>query len=176
MKAVLLGSLEMLADTSDHWRKAFRQSFLDHGLQFEPRGARPRRSRRDIQPRKSEAVSVDVVLRARNDHFGRALAEGPIRPRAGLTDLLDMMAMRGIALGLVATTPFDWSVSVFDGLGLEPERFDAIVTETHILADKPAPDCYHLAAAMLATAPEDCLAVETGQAGVNAARAARMQV
>jgi len=121
-------------------------------------------------------VSVDDILRSRNAHYEAALARGPLRMRPGLVDTLDAVAGRSIALGLVATTPFEWSVSFFEGTGLAAERFDAIITENNVTSDKPAPDCYHLAAAMLAVAPEDCLAVETSASGVAAARSAGMQV
>ncbi|PWJ22473.1 HAD family hydrolase [Jannaschia seohaensis] len=176
MKAILLGSLEMLADTSDLWRQAFRQAFLDHGLHIDPRTNRPGQTRRVMRPEDLCPVPVDAILRCRNHHYGQALAQGPLRPRPGLVAVLDDIARRNIALGLVATTPFEWTVSVFDALDLAPERFDAIVTEAHVTADKPAADCYHLAAAMLATAPEDCLVAEMGLSGVVSARAARMSV
>ncbi|TFL19113.1 HAD family hydrolase [Jannaschia formosa] len=176
MKAILLGSLEVLSDTSDLWRKAFRQAFLDHSLSFGPRGGRSRLSGRMPDPAQEGRVPIDAVLRSRNAHYQAALARGPIRMRAGLVDTLDSIAAQGLALGLVATTPFEWAVSFFEGIGLAPERFDAIVTEDHVLADKPAPDCYHLAAAILAVAPENCLVVENSAAGVAAARAAGMQV
>lgn len=176
MKAILLGSLEVLSDTSDLWRSAFRQAFLDHGLQFEPRRGRPQLFRRPLRPEDRAAVPVGAILRARNAHYAEALSHGPLSARPGLDDLLDGIARQGLGFGLVVTTPLDWSVALFDGLNLPPERFDAIVTGNHVAADKPAPDCYHLAAALLATAPEDCLAVENSRAGVAAARAARMQV
>jgi pseudouridine 5'-phosphatase len=56
--------------------------------------------------------------------------------------------------------------------------FDVIVTgdDPRIARGKPAPDIYLLAARDLGVAPERCVAVEDAPAGVEAARAAGMQV
>jgi pseudouridine-5'-monophosphatase len=56
--------------------------------------------------------------------------------------------------------------------------FDAVVTgdDPRIARGKPAPDIYVLAARELGVAPERCAAVEDAPAGVEAARAAGMQV
>ncbi|MGB3409254.1 MAG: HAD family phosphatase [Jannaschia sp.] len=181
MKAILLGSIGVLADTSAMWRLAFRNAFRDHGLRF---GARHKPYVDQLSifaalrsgSLDDASVPISSLLEARDRHFGRALSTGPVAPRKGLTDLIAAAGQVRVPLGLVATTPMAWTVSVFEALALPPESFDMIVTADHIVAAKPAPDCYHFAAAMLATAPEDCLVIEDNRAGVAAARAAGMQV
>ena len=53
--------------------------------------------------------------------------------------------------------------------------FDTIVTPRDVARGKPAPDMFLLAAERLGVAPEDCLVLEDGQSGVEAAKAAGMQ-
>jgi beta-phosphoglucomutase-like phosphatase (HAD superfamily) len=176
MKALLLGSLDVLCDTTGLWRSATRQAFGDHRLDFRARRVSGVVARAVPRPADRRAVPVGAVLRSRRDHFARALALGPLVRRPGLGAVLSAAEARGVRLGLVTTTPLDWTVSVLNGLRLAPELFDAIITQRDVTAGKPAPDCYHLAAAMLSTAPEDCLALERGAAGAGAARGAGMRV
>ncbi len=56
-----------------------------------------------------------------------------------------------------------------------------IMTQTTKCGDevehgKPAPDCFHAAAAKIGVAPEDCLVIEDAPTGVQAATAAGMRV
>jgi HAD superfamily hydrolase (TIGR01509 family) len=176
MKALLLGSLEVLTDTSHLWRSANRRAFSDHGIDFSRRAGHAPLSRPMPRPGDDTSVPVADILGSRNAHYAEALARVPLRPRPRLIELLDAAQDRGIALGLICDAPSDWTVSVFDGLGLAPERFDAIVVDDHLTSRKPSPDCYHLAAAMMATAPEDCLAAEIDRLGVAGARACGMSV
>lgn len=53
--------------------------------------------------------------------------------------------------------------------------FDTIVTPRDVARGKPAPDMFLLAASRLGVQPEDCLVIEDGQSGLDAARAAGMQ-
>ena len=53
--------------------------------------------------------------------------------------------------------------------------FETIITPRDVAKGKPAPDMFLLAAERLAVPPEDCLVLEDGMAGVEAAKAAGMQ-
>ncbi|WP_371154897.1 HAD family hydrolase [Jannaschia sp. 2305UL9-9] len=178
MKAIFLGSLAVLADTVFLRRQAFRNAFREHGLDFS--GGRRAGLERFTRARRptwdDRAVPIGSVLDARNHYFGTALAKGPLTPRAGLYDLIEAAGRAGIALGLVVSTPSAWTQAVFEGLDLAPEVFDTIVATEQVVAGKPAADCYHYAAAMLATAPEDCLAIEDTPAGLASARAAGLPI
>jgi HAD superfamily hydrolase (TIGR01509 family) len=56
------------------------------------------------------------------------------------------------------------------------EWFDAVISSQDAGRPKPAPDVFLLAAERIAVAPVDCVAFEDGEAGLQAARAAGMQV
>ncbi|MDA3873338.1 MAG: HAD-IA family hydrolase [Kiritimatiellae bacterium] len=55
------------------------------------------------------------------------------------------------------------------------DLFQAIVTADDVRISKPDPECYALAASLLNTAPEDCLAIEDTPGGLRAARGAGCQ-
>ncbi|UWQ18891.1 HAD family phosphatase [Jannaschia sp. M317] len=176
MKAILLGSVGLLADTRNARRHAFARAFRDHGLKFDTDARDALDQAASGSAASPRAVPLESLLDARNHHLGAALAHGPLKPRRGLHQLIAAAAGAAVPLGLVATTPTAWTISVFEHLELAPEVFDTIVTGDNLVASKPAADCYHLAAAMLATAPEDCLVIEDTPSGLAAARQAGMQV
>jgi len=121
-------------------------------------------------------VPVSKILGDRNRFFAEELKGRPVRRNPGLDALLDGVAAAGLAIGLVTTTPSDWLGQVLEDIGLPSETFDTIITADQVVAAKPQPDCYHLAAAMIAVAPEDCLAVEDSIFGAQAAESAGMSV
>lgn len=53
--------------------------------------------------------------------------------------------------------------------------FQAIITPADVRRGKPAPDMFLLAAERMGLAPEDCLVLEDGRSGLEAARAAGME-
>lgn len=53
--------------------------------------------------------------------------------------------------------------------------FPVIVTPAYVKKGKPAPDMFLLAAERMGVSPEDCLVMEDGLAGIEAAKAAGMQ-
>jgi HAD superfamily hydrolase (TIGR01509 family) len=52
---------------------------------------------------------------------------------------------------------------------------DIIITPRLVSRGKPAPDMFLLAAERMGIAPEDCLVLEDGQSGIDAAEAAGMK-
>ncbi len=98
-------------------------------------------------------------------------------PIAGAPELLEQLAAEGIrlavatsserALFLEKTSHHPWFCHVeLVVCGDDPE----------LLAPKPAPDIFLLAARRLGVSPEDCVVVEDSPAGIRAARSAAMRV
>lgn len=54
------------------------------------------------------------------------------------------------------------------------DMFEAIVTPAYVAKGKPAPDMFLLAAEKMGVDPADCLVIEDGQSGLDAAEAAGM--
>jgi beta-phosphoglucomutase-like phosphatase (HAD superfamily) len=78
-------------------------------------------------------------------------------------------------LAVASSAPPRLIEAALDGLGVR-NLFRAVASSDEVMAGKPSPDVYLLAAHRLVLRPEACLAVEDSLAGVRAARAAGMFV
>lgn len=94
----------------------------------------------------------------------------------GLHDLLAALRNRGVALAVVSSSPPDWIDLVLDRFDLRNE-FDAVVSaDTLDAPGKPQPHVYRHAAKELGVDPENCLAVEDSEHGIESASRAGMTV
>lgn len=107
-----------------------------------------------------------------DDHAGEIYGD--------LVDLLDefeetvgLLAERGVAVGLVSSSPVRWIDLVLDRFVLH-DVFETVVSAEHVERGKPAPDVYLHAASLLDVDPADCVAVEDSAHGLRAADRAGM--
>jgi beta-phosphoglucomutase len=99
------------------------------------------------------------------------------RPKAaeGVLALLSDLKAKGFGLAIGSSAP-KANLDVFWGpLGLA-DYFEATVTKEQVVEGKPAPETFLKAAGKLSLAPKRCVVVEDALHGVQAARAAGMQV
>lgn len=109
-----------------------------------------------------------------HDLFHRQLDTGiPFRP--GATELLDMLAGRGLPLALATSSQQAAADRKLALTGLD-RYFGAVVTVNSVAAPKPAPDPYLRAAELLGRNPARCIAFEDSDTGAAAAHAAGMTV
>ncbi|MBM2577445.1 HAD-IA family hydrolase [Jannaschia sp. Os4] len=184
MKALLLGSISTLADTSELQREAFNAAFRQHGLPWvwerdayrgmlrHAGGAARIAAQAEAEGRD---VDADAVHATKSLIFQDDLAQGRASIREGVADAIEHARRMGMPVGLVTTTSKANVDRLLAALRME-DAFDVVVTAEQVTAPKPAPDCYHLAAATLAVAPESCTAIEDNEDGVAAAMAAGMTV
>ena len=183
MKALFLGSIGTLADTSELQRRSFNEAFADHHLDWrwdrddyrhmlEVAGGAAR-IRRHAEETGAD-VDADAVHATKSDRFQKHLDDGAAEARPGLADLIARAQAEGVMLGLVTTTQRANVDRLLAALVIPSSAFDVVISREDVSAAKPAPDCYHLAAASIATAPEDCLVIEDNVDGVRAATAAGM--
>ncbi len=95
----------------------------------------------------------------------------PLKP--GVIALLDHLRGLGLPLAVATSTSSPQAETHLAEAGLL-DRFDAVVTRSHVVHAKPAPDPYLLAAEHLGVRPTHCLAIEDSPTGVRAAHAAGM--
>lgn len=180
MRAVIFDMDGVLVDSERQWKLA---------SQAQMRRLAPRWSEND-----SEAV-VGLGVIELHEYLERRHAPAPSRPEflrlcdglaeevygrrvtraAGLPELLESLAARGVKVGLASSSPRPWVDMVLDRFALR-SFFGALATGDETPGRvKPEPDLYLLAAARLGVAPGDCTAVEDSRYGVAAAKAAGMR-
>ena len=107
------------------------------------------------------------------DRVAELFAAGlPWRPGAPL--LLAAVRAAGIRTALVTSSARRLVTVALATVGAD--NFDAVVCGDEVVAPKPDPTPYLMAARLLGVAPGDCVAVEDSPAGVASARAAGMPV
>lgn len=189
-KAILLGSIGAVCETSQIQRQAYNQALEDAGLDWHW----------DVETYKELLVAVGG--KERLSLLSRATASGlstetidrihatktdiatsrvrkekpPLRP--GVAALVRTAGARGLTRGFVTTT-YRPNVDAIneahaDLFGEYP--FDAIVTKHDVAKGKPAPDCYLEALRRLSVEPEDAIVIEDTAASVAAAKRAGLRV
>jgi HAD superfamily hydrolase (TIGR01509 family) len=97
-----------------------------------------------------------------------------IQPMPGIIDLLDQLSREGIPTAVTTSAGRRRALGTLEELGIG-HYFRTIVTGDDVVAGKPDPAIYCLAAERMRESPDDLLAIEDGVSGVKAARAAGMR-
>ncbi len=119
----------------------------------------------DLDP---DAINQAVVRRLAAIYQARL----PLLP--GAIETVRALAARWL-LGLASSANRELIALVLEQVGLV-EAFSAVVSAEEVARGKPAPDVYLEAAARLAVAPSECVAIEDSTNGLHSAAAAGMAV
>jgi len=146
----------------------------------------PERFEREFSGRRNEEIFPAVagrplpaeelsLLAAEKEARYRALYAPHLRLLEGADTLLLRLAESRVTCAIASAAPADNRAFVLGGLGLHG-RFAAVVGAEAVQRGKPFPDLFLAAAAAVEVAPARCLAFEDAVLGVQAARAAGMDV
>lgn len=183
MVHLLLGSIGVLAETSELQRQAYNTAFLSEGLDWNwsrqeysallARSGGKKRLAAEAA-RRGEAIDVEAVHARKSRLFRAALRNGvPLRPGVGRA--IDEARAAGGNLGLVTTTSPENVDLVLKATGLTHETFDCMIDLSQVQQAKPDPEAYQLALQRLGLRAEDAIAVEDNPDGFLAARDAGLQ-
>lgn len=186
MKALLLGSIGTLAETSSLQCRAYNESFAENGLDWHwsedeyrellntPGGMnRLTRYRDRHDPDVGDEV-LQAVHTGKRQHYHAMLEQGEATLRPGVRRIVLAAREAGVRVGLVTTT--DRSnierilASVDAALGIDD--FDIVTDRSRVEDEKPNPEAYRIALAELECRPADAVAVEDTAECVSAAVAA----
>lgn len=179
-KAVIFDMDGVIVDSEPHHERAFLHVFEaighgdNHGIEFSDYYGRSDRSLWvDFIARHQPGHTLDELLEWRQQRFLTTLVEEePIFD--GLPELVARLHARyPLALASGSRHPIIDAVLAMRDLR---QYFGAVVSSTDVAHGKPQPDIFLHAAALLGVAPGDCCVVEDAQTGVQAARAAGMDV
>ena len=113
MKAIFLGSIGTIADTSELQLKSFNLAFEKHGLKWvwspheytemlKIAGGTKRIQRYAAQ--RGEAVDVESIHLTKTSIFQGLLATKPVSSRSGINEVIDLAREKALKLALVTTT------------------------------------------------------------------------
>ncbi|WP_411973286.1 beta-phosphoglucomutase [Sphingobacterium sp. Lzh-3] len=122
---------------------------------------------------KSEAEKADLLV-LKNQWYLELIEQlSPDDLLSGSLELLKKLQEKGIKIGLGSASKNAMGILVKTGI---ITYFDALIDGNIVQLSKPNPEVFLKGAAVLEIAPAHCLVLEDAQAGIDAARAAGMQV
>lgn len=182
-KAILFGSIGVLAETSELQRQAFNTAFQEAGLDWnwdaqEYVGMLGKSGGKDRIQRYSEARGQDVdagaLHAAKSELYQRALSRG-VPARQGAASVVRDALGLSIPLGFVTTTDranVDAVLAALSQNEIHQDVFDIVTDRSMVSRGKPDPEVYDLALRRLGLRPEDAVAVEDSPQSCEAALAA----
>ena len=124
-----------------------------------------------IERQIGRALPEDFLPRSRDLLFERFRAA--LQPVAGVKEAIAALPCRRCVASSSAPDRLHLALDV---TGLAPLFGEQVFSATQVAHGKPAPDLFLLAARTMNTAPARCIVVEDSTLGIEAGRAARMQV
>ena len=182
MKALLLGSIGVLAETSELQRRAYNTAFVAHGVDWHwniatycqhlatPGG---QNRLRQLGGGALSTMEIRRIHETKQDAFAASLAGG-IVPRPGIVDTLAAARAAGLRIGFVTTTTPRTIAMIRQALSsyIDMSDFAVITSKDDVIREKPDGACYELALSRLGIASRDALAIEDTVASQSAAIAA----
>ncbi|MEM1086839.1 MAG: HAD-IA family hydrolase [Pseudomonadota bacterium] len=185
-KAFLIGSIGVVAETSDIQRRAYNQALKEAGLDWhwdverykmllQQNGGRDRLRRLSVE--KDAGLSEEEVLKihARKTDIAceEIMSKGvPLRP--GVADLIDLAKTKGSKLAFVTTTYRQNIDAIAKGgrPSLDLTDFEVVMTTDDVKKTKPHPEVYIKALNALGLSAGDCLAIEDSETSLQSAKQA----
>ena len=184
MKAILLGSIGTVADTSHMQLAAFNQAFKIHDLSWiwspdeyskmlkVSGGANRIQQYANSLGEEVNAVQIHLT---KTQIFQSTLSSEGVSLRQGISAVLDYALTNSIMLGFVTTTTPGNVTEILKAADLDPKIFDVITTTDVVNKPKPHPDAYNTALNKLGLLPNQAIAVEDNLDGYNAAIKAKLK-
>ncbi|MEL6688921.1 MAG: HAD-IA family hydrolase [Pseudomonadota bacterium] len=187
--ALFLGSIGVVADTSDLQRRAFNHAFERFGLGWhwgwdtyaellKQTSGRARIADYAETLGESDSVDPGAVYAVKQGAFDALVSGARLRARPGVVDLLAAARAAKTRCAFVSTTTPRQIATTFRAVGSEVQeaQFDYISSGEDVAHLKPAPDCYLRALDQLGLKAENVLAVEDTPESAQAAITAGITV
>ncbi|AZO22714.1 MAG: HAD family hydrolase [Mesorhizobium sp.] len=186
IRAIVFDVDGTLAETEDLHRRAFNQSFAEHGLSWnwdsalyaELLAIAGGRERIIAYSHRMKCQVDAAALHARKtDLYNKAIREGAIALRPGVEGLIDHARRKGLLLAIGTTTSRVNVMSLLQStLGDDgPRLFATIRTGEDVKAKKPDPEVYRLVLSDLGLEGSQCICIEDSRNGLLAASGSGMR-
>lgn len=117
-------------------------------------------------------ADLDIIKRRKVQYYRDMMPL--VKPNTVLLDFIKQVSPSA-RIALVTTAGKNSAHCILEHFGLV-DAFDATVFGEEVQESKPHPACYHLCLEKLQTRPEQCLAFEDSEAGIEAASRAGIKV
>jgi len=122
----------------------------------------------------AESYSYEGASRFFKEHYKAMLKSSDVALPGGV-DLVKCAKAAGLEVAVASSAP-KWKVyENIEGIGLNSDAFDIVITGEDIKRNKPYPDIYSLALIKLGIAPSEAIVFEDTFGGVKAAKSAHIK-
>lgn len=181
IKAVIFDLDGLLMDSEPLWGQVDYEMFEERGFKATEELFRKRLGTgniRTVEIYKEEfpfKEGVEELVAEREKRFFKLL-DKKIPPMAGVIELIEGLFAKGIKMAIATSGPHKERISrILVELGID-KFISKTVTGEELKRNKPEPDIFLLAAKKLEVNPEECLVFEDAPSGVEAGKAAGMEV
>lgn len=181
MKAIFLGSIGTIAETSHLQLQAFNAAFEFHKLDWHwSREAYEKMLKLAGGEKRIETYALlnNEIVDARKIHatksriFQTLMSDTHIDPRHGVRDIITFAQNERLKLGFVTTTSRENVDQILAATRIVPDTFDVIISADQVAQPKPSAAAYNLALKKLGLLPHDVVALEDNSDGYRSAKAA----
>jgi HAD superfamily hydrolase (TIGR01509 family) len=164
----------VIVDSEPHWNRIWREKVFPQVTGTPSLDEVTGRDYTETIPELDRKYGLDADPEALLSEFGSHGADIYAQEAGSspeLPALFGDLRDRGLAVGIVSSSPREWIRQVVDRFDLDPLSVVASAGEIDG-PGKPAPDVYERAMADLGVEPETCIVIEDSESGVRAAAAA----
>ena len=185
-KAVIFGSIGTIVETSNIQRKSFNKAFKEFGLNWywstseykkllEKSGGENRLSK--YANKKNIKINTKKLRDLKTKFFNDYLKKNKIKPRAGVTNIINFCKKNNIKLGFATSTTINNINSIFFTLKntIGKNDFNFIGNDKIVLRKKPHPNIYNITLKKLNLRPKECLAIEDTEESMKSALKAKIR-
>lgn len=171
----------VLVNNHQYHLNAWKEFCMRHGHKFDDKTFTTtyfgKNNREIISSLTGKDISADEaeLLGEEKESIYREIYSPYIKPVDGLVDLLDYLKEKGVKLAVATSAPNANYKFIEKSLHLE-KKFDKVIDASMVQHGKPDPEIYLKASELLKVHPSDCLVFEDSFSGIQAAKAAGMQV
>jgi len=180
IRALFIGSIGVLAETSLLQRDCFNTAFKEAGLDWHwdtdqyramlaTSGGRKRIEA--YAATRDESVDAQAIHARKSALFQEHLQSG-VDLRAGVADTLQAARNQDMKIAFVTTTSRANVDQILRATKLPSDVFDVILDASMVGASKPDPQCYLIAMKGLDVIPQNVIVIEDNPDGARAAQAA----
>ena len=179
MKAILLGSIGVITETSELQRQAYNEAFKYHGLDWywsvanycellkKPGGLKRLSTFGGLS---IDTNAIKLIHETKQSIFNSKIMEG-LQPREGVTECINLCKQNNVKIGLITTTTPQMLKSLSNSLEatIDFGHFDLITSKDDAINEKPDPEIFKFALNSLDIDASQAIAVEDTEANQSAA-------